>query len=86
MTYEPPLTPPPTPPPAVQPAGKDNTQLFGWIGIIGGLCCGLIGIIFGVLSILQARKWGNSPVLGYIAIAVAILNIIGTAIWNVSRT
>ncbi len=68
------------------PAGKDNTNLFGWIGIIGGLCCGLIGIIFGTLSILQAKKWGNSPVLGYIAIAVALVNIVAGAIWNANRT
>jgi hypothetical protein len=86
MTYTPPPTPPPPPPPVAQPAGKDNTNLFGWIGIIGGLCCGLIGIVFGVLSIMQAKKWGNSPVLGYIALAVALVNIVAGAIWNVNRS
>lgn len=83
MTYTPP--PDATPAPAARPAGKDNTNLFGWIGIIGGLCCGLIGIIFGALSIMQAKKWGSSPVLGYIAIAVAIVNLITGAIWNANR-
>ncbi len=68
-----------------QPAGKDNTTLFGWIGIIGGLCCGLLGLIFGGLSIAQAKKWGQSPVLGYIGIAIGILNIIGGIVYQVQR-
>ena len=68
-----------------RPAGKDNTQLFGIIGIITAICCGLIGLIFGILSIMQARKWGNSPVLGWIAIVIAVLNIIGGIVWNVNR-
>lgn len=68
-----------------QPAGKDNSQLFGWIGIIGGLCCGIIGLVFGVLSIMQAKKWGSSPILGYVAIGIAVLNFIGGAIYNANR-
>ena len=64
----------------VQPVGKDNTKLFGWIGIIGGLCCGLVGLIFGILSIMQAKKWGNSPVLGWIAIVIAVIGWI----WNIT--
>lgn len=81
MTYTP---PPPMAQPA-QPAGKDNTQLFGWIGIIGGLCCGLLAFIFGALSIMQAKKNGNSPMLGYIAIGIGVLNIIGGFIYNSNR-
>jgi len=77
MTYTPP--PPPMAQP-VQPVGKDNTKLFGWIGIIGGLCCGLVGLIFGILSIMQAKKWGNSPVLGWIAIVIAVIGWI----WNIT--
>jgi len=68
-----------------QPAGRDNTQLFGWIGIIGGICCAIIGIIFGILSIMQARKFNRSPVLGYVALAISALNIIGGIIWNANR-
>lgn len=68
-----------------QPAGKDNTTLFGWIGIIGGLCCGLLGLIFGGLSVMQAKKWGQSPVLGYIGIVIGILNIIGGIVYQVQR-
>jgi hypothetical protein len=82
MTYTPP--PPPMAQP-VQPVGKDNTGLFGWIGIIGGLCCGLLGLIFGILSISQAKKWGKSPVLGWIAVVIGVLNIIGGIVWNVNR-
>jgi len=67
------------------PAGKDNTQLFGIIGIITAICCGPIGLIFGILSIMQARKWGKSPVLGVIAVVIAVLNIIGGIVWNVNR-
>lgn len=68
-----------------QPAGKDNTTLFGWIGIIGGLCCGILGLIFGALSIMQAQKFNNSKVLGWIAIVIGVLNIIGGIVWNVNR-
>jgi hypothetical protein len=86
MTYTPPPpATPPQPPPMAQPAGKDNTQLFGWIGIIGGICCAIIGIVFGILSIMQAKKFNNSPVLGYVALGVSALNIIGGIIYNASR-
>jgi predicted lipid-binding transport protein (Tim44 family) len=81
MTYTP---PPPMTQPA-QPAGRDNTTLFGWIGIIGGLCCGILGLIFGALSIVQAKKWGQSPVLGYIGIVIGVLNIIGGIVYQVRR-
>jgi hypothetical protein len=68
-----------------QPAGRDNTTLFGWIGIIGGLCCGILGLIFGALSIMQAKRWGQSPVLGWIAIVIGVLNIVGGVVYQVSR-
>lgn len=68
-----------------QPAGKDNTTLFGVIGIITAICCGIVGLIFGILSIMQARKWGKSPVLGWIAIVISVLNILGGIVWNVNR-
>jgi hypothetical protein len=68
-----------------QPAGKDYTTTFGVIGIITAICCGIIGLIFGILSIMQARKWGKSPVLGWIAIVISVLNIIGGIVWNVNR-
>jgi hypothetical protein len=69
----------------IQPGGRDNTTLFGWIGIIGGVCCGILGLIFGTLSIMQARKWGRSPVLGWIAIAIAVIGFVWNIIYAVNR-
>ncbi|GAA2219255.1 DUF4190 domain-containing protein [Micromonospora olivasterospora] len=71
--------PPPPPPPAA--AGRDRTTLWGVLGIVLGLlCCGILGIIFGYLSIRDARRYGKSPVLGYLAIAFGVINIIAGAI------
>lgn len=68
------------PPQYQQPAavpGNDRTTLFGWLGIVIGLCCcGILGIVFGILSINSAKRHNNSPTLGYIAIAVSVLNIV----------
>ncbi|MGC4848347.1 DUF4190 domain-containing protein [Micromonospora sp. DT15] len=70
--------PPPPPPPA---QGRDRTTLWGVLGIVLGLiCCGIFGIIFGYLSIRDARRYGQSPLLGYLAIAFGVINIIGGAI------
>ena len=70
--------PPPPPPPA---AGRDRTTLWGVLGIVLGLiCCGILGIVFGYLSIRDAKRYGESPVLGYLAIAFGVINIIGGAI------
>jgi hypothetical protein len=79
------------PPPPGQPygapaaAGNDRTTLFGWLGIvIGFLCCPLVGIVFGVLSINQAKKNQNSPTLGYVAIALSIVSLIIAIIYQVA--
>ena len=59
------------------PQGKDRTELWGWLGIvIGFCCCGILGIIFGVLSMQDAKKNGKSPVLGWIAIGVSALSLV----------
>ncbi|MGC5030125.1 DUF4190 domain-containing protein [Micromonospora sp. DT229] len=66
--------PPPPPPP---PAGRDRTTLWGVLGIVTGLlCCGILGIVFGWLSIRDARRFRQSPVLGYVAIGLGVLNIV----------
>lgn len=71
-------------PPAAA-AGKDRTELWGWLGIVIGLvCCGVLGIIFGVLSVQDARRWGKSPTLGYVAIGVSALEIVVGAILGAS--
>jgi predicted lipid-binding transport protein (Tim44 family) len=82
-------TPPPPPAPPPMPAaaagGTDRTTLWGWLGIIIGLlCCGVLGIIFGVLSILDANKYGNSKVLGIVAIVVSVVNMVVGAIAGVT--
>ncbi|MFI6758558.1 hypothetical protein ACIBF5_05350 [Micromonospora sp. NPDC050417] len=62
-------------------AGRDRTTLWGVLGIVVGLvCCGVLGVILGYLSIRDARRYGSSPVLGWIAIGLSVLNILGTAI------
>jgi predicted lipid-binding transport protein (Tim44 family) len=84
----PPMNPPPPPgqmPPAAAPMGRDRTELWGWLGIvIGLLCCGLLGVVFGVLSIQDARRFGKSPILGWIAIGAGALNILTSAILTAS--
>ncbi|GIJ26130.1 hypothetical protein Vqi01_12920 [Micromonospora qiuiae] len=71
----------PYPPPPPPPAGRDRTTLWGVLGIVTGLlCCGILGIVFGWLSIRDARRYGKSPVLGWVAIAVGVLNIVGSLI------
>lgn len=70
----------PYPPPATA-AGKDRTVLWGVLGIVIGLiCCGILGILLGYLSIRDARRYGSSPVLGYVAIVLSALNIVVGAI------
>ncbi|MEV0809986.1 DUF4190 domain-containing protein [Micromonospora sp. NPDC050200] len=77
-----PYPPPPPPPP---PAGRNRTTLWGVLGIVLGLiCCGVLGIVFGYLSIRDAKRYGQSPVLGYLAIAFGVLNIIGSTILRAS--
>lgn len=70
--------PPPPPPPAT---GRDRTTLWGVLGIVLGLlCCGILGLVFGYLSIRDARRYGRSSLLGWIAIVLGVLNLIGSAI------
>ncbi len=63
-----------TPQPAA-PA-NDRTTLFGVIGIIGAICCFPVGIVFGILAIMQAKRSGKPPTLGYIAIGLCAVLVI----------
>lgn len=75
----------PYPPPAAAPS-NDRTTLWGVLGIvIGVICCPVIGIIFGALSIRDAKRVGKSPVLGWVAIALSVLSLVGNGIFWASR-
>lgn len=75
----------PYPPPAAGPPGRDRTTLWGVLGIvIGLLCCGILGVLFGYLSIRDARRFNNSPVLGWVAIVLSLINIIVSFILSVT--
>jgi Na+/proline symporter len=65
----------PYPPPAAQPA-NDKTQLWGILGIVGAICCPILGIIFGFLCLNEAKKSGKPPTLAYVAFALSAVNIV----------
>jgi F0F1-type ATP synthase membrane subunit c/vacuolar-type H+-ATPase subunit K len=58
------------------PVGNDNTTLFGVLGIILGICCWPAGLVFAILSLNAAKKFGNQPTLAYVAFVVVALNLI----------
>ncbi|HEX6682066.1 MAG TPA: hypothetical protein VF062_04700 [Candidatus Limnocylindrales bacterium] len=79
MSEQPPYNPPPpAQPPPVQPYGqpapRDNTQLFGILGIVlAVICCGPLGILFGYLSIREAKKHGKDQTLGKVGFWLGIV-------------
>jgi hypothetical protein len=53
-------------------AGKDNSKVFGIIGIC--LCwCFLGGLIFSILSLVQASKYGSSKTLGIVGLVLTLV-------------
>jgi hypothetical protein len=77
------MTTPYQPPAAT---GRDRTTMWGVLGIVVGLlCCGIAGIVFGYLSIRDARRYGNSEVLGWLAIGLSVLNIVLNAVFAATR-
>ncbi len=73
------------PPPAAVPAPRDNTQLFGILGIVlAVVCCPLLGILFGYLSMQEAKKYGKDQTLGkvgfWLGIAMLAVSVIATII------
>jgi hypothetical protein len=53
--------------------------------VIGLICCGVLGIIFGVLSLRDARRFGKSPLLGWLAIGLSVVNIVASLVLNFTR-
>jgi hypothetical protein len=69
----------------VMPAERNNTQLFGILGIVLGLvCCAPLGILFGWLSMNEAKKTNSDSTLGKVAfwlgIAITALYVVGGVI------
>ena len=64
-------------PPAPAAAGNDKTTLWGVLGIvIGLLCCSPAGIVFGILSINEAKKAGKPQTLGIVAVVLSALSLV----------
>lgn len=79
------MPPPAVPPPAAAQPARDNTQLFGILGIVlAVVCCPPLGILFGYLSMQEAKKSGKDQTLGkvgfWLAIAMTAVSVIGTII------
>jgi hypothetical protein len=70
------------PPPAATPA-NDKTTLWGVLGIVFAICCPILGIVFAILSLNEAKKSAKPPTLAYVGFAlsavVIVVNIILTA-------
>jgi hypothetical protein len=67
-------------------AGNDKSTLFGVLGLIIGLiCCSPAGIVLGALSINQAKKYGSSPTLGYVALIVSIVALVFGVIYGATQ-
>jgi hypothetical protein len=71
-------------PPGAVPA-NDKTQLWGILGIVTGLiCCPILGVVFGVLSLQESKKSGKPPTLAYAAFGASAVGIVITVILNVA--
>jgi hypothetical protein len=72
------------------PAANDRTQLWGILALVFAIlpCCPIIGLIFAILQIVEAKKWNKKPTMGYIAIGFfvfwVLLNIILAATGNLN--
>jgi len=69
----------------VTAGGKNNTQLFGILGIVFAVvCCPLLGILFGWMSMNEAKKTGSDDTLGkvgfWLGIAMTAIALIATII------
>jgi hypothetical protein len=65
-----------------QPDGRDHTTLYGVLSIvIAVICCAPLGILFGYLSIQEAKKHGKDQTLGKVGLW---LSIVLTALWLIA--
>jgi hypothetical protein len=73
----------PYPPPAATPA-NDKTTLWGVLGIVFAIFCPILGIIFAVLSMMEAKKVGKPPTLAYVGFALAAIVIVGSLVYQMA--
>jgi hypothetical protein len=66
------------------PAGNDRTTLWGVLGIVGAFCCWPLGVVFAILCLMEARKYGKSPTLAYVAFGILALGLITNIIFFAS--
>ncbi len=64
------------PPPAGAAPASDKVTLWGVLGIIGAVCCPILGIVFGVLGLQESKRVGKPPTLAYVALGVSAANIL----------
>ena len=79
------MTPPPYGPPAAAPS-NDKTTLWGVLGIVFAFCCTPLGIVFGILSLMEAKKAGKQPTLAYVAFACVVVSVIVGIIYSTTRS
>ena len=78
------MTPPPQyGPPAAAP-GNDKVTLWGVLGIVFALCCWPLGLVFAILSLRDARRYGRPPTLAYVAFGLIILRFLLDVIFTVT--
>jgi hypothetical protein len=63
------------------PAATDRTTLWGVLGIIGAFCCWPLGLLFGILCYMEARKFGKPPTLAYITFAILVVGLIANIVF-----
>lgn len=75
------MTPPPyygEQPPAA--SGNDKVTLWGVLGIVFALCCPILGIVFSVLCLLEAKKHNKPQTLAIVGFVIAgvvlVVNIV----------
>jgi putative Ca2+/H+ antiporter (TMEM165/GDT1 family) len=73
-------------PPAAAPA-SDKTTLWGVLGIVVGLlCCWPLGVVFGILSMNEAKRVGKPNTLAILAFVASAINLIfGVVYWTQIR-
>jgi hypothetical protein len=67
------------------PPSTNHTQLYGILGIVlAVVCCPLLGVLFGWLSINEAKKTGSDDTLGkvgfWIGIALTAIGLVSAII------